>query len=119
MFKKKCLQLTIIKPLEGPGVAGVFPFAEAQSEAQNGLVQFLTDFEVAVRQGWTDCGSLFRINCQGQQMLLEKIRKEKQIWECLSHWATVQVFVDQEYPSDIQFLLFDVVHLHRIDDGFI
>lgn len=79
IFKKKCLQLTIIKPLEGPGVAGVFPFAEAQSEAQNGLVQFLTDFEVDVRRGWTDCGSLFRINCQGQQMLLEKIREKKQI----------------------------------------
>ena len=63
-------------------------------------------------------GSLFRINCQGQQMLLEKIPETKQIWECLSHWATVQVFVDQEYPSDIQFLLFDFVHLHRIDDGF-
>lgn len=54
IFSKKCLQLTIIKSLEGPGVAGgVFPFAEAQSEAQNGLVQFLTDFEVAVRRGWT------------------------------------------------------------------
>ena len=31
----------------------------------------------------------------------------------------MQVFVDQEYPSDIQFLFFDFVHLHRIDDGFI
>ena len=72
----KWLQLTIIKPLEGPGVAGVFPFAEAQSEAQNGLVQFLTDFEVDARRGWTGVGSLFRINCQGQQMLLEKIREK-------------------------------------------